>query len=35
LRLAGQELEATRALIRDAIATRPKRASTELRQPTR
>ena len=35
LRIAGEELEATRALIRRAIATRPKRASTEMQQETR
>ncbi len=35
LRIAGEELEATRRLIREAVATRPKRASTEMRQETR
>jgi 1-pyrroline-4-hydroxy-2-carboxylate deaminase len=35
LRIVGTELEETRALIRQAIATRPKRASTELRQVAR
>jgi 4-hydroxy-tetrahydrodipicolinate synthase len=35
LRIAGEELEATRTLIRHAIATRPKRASMEMRQATR
>jgi dihydrodipicolinate synthase/N-acetylneuraminate lyase len=35
LRIVGEELEATRALIRQAMVTRPKRASTEMRQETR
>jgi 1-pyrroline-4-hydroxy-2-carboxylate deaminase len=35
LRIEGEELKATREVIRQAMATRPKRASTEMRQETR
>jgi 1-pyrroline-4-hydroxy-2-carboxylate deaminase len=35
LRIDGEDLKATRELIRQAMATRPKRASTEMRQETR
>jgi 1-pyrroline-4-hydroxy-2-carboxylate deaminase len=35
LEIAGEELESTRKLIREAMRTRPKRASTELRTATR
>lgn len=35
LEIAGEELESTRKLIRDAMRTRPKSASTELRAATR
>jgi 1-pyrroline-4-hydroxy-2-carboxylate deaminase len=35
LRIVGDELRATKDLIRQALRTRPKRASTELRQETK
>jgi 4-hydroxy-tetrahydrodipicolinate synthase len=35
LEIVGEELEATRKLIRDAMRRRPKSASTEMTQSTR